>query len=856
MERTPANLLMHPDNGDLPAAAPDEAQCLQAALAQSQFDLRAARGQVDAIGQQLLKLQTMHELVVSTLDAAGDGMLTRQTDGTIFFNIRFAEMWHIPEEQVSSITADSLRELNEAQVKDPQQFREYVRQHRAHPECGSAAVVELTDGRTLERRVTPQFIRGECVGTVITYRDITERVKVDEDLKQARDLALAASRSKAEFLANMSHEIRTPLNAIIGLSHLVLKTDMTPKQHDYITKVQDAGQHLLGVVNDILDFSKVEAGKLDLEEAEFELEKLLDTTCTLVNGSCEDKGLELVIEVEPDVPANLVGDSLRLGQVLLNFANNAVKFTERGEVRIAVSVKDRTETGVILGFRVHDTGIGMTEIQMQGLFQSFAQADSSTTRKFGGTGLGLAISKRLAALMGGEVGVQSELGKGSTFWFTASLGIGRKPGRSMLPRPDLRGCRALVVDDSFDARAAIVDMLQTMTFVVTEAKSGFDAVDEVRTAAIEGRPYDIVYLDWRMPGLDGMDTARRIKSLGLAVPPVLLMVSAHSREQMLVEARSIGIDNVLVKPVSASTLFDTTMDVLGAERDSHGGPAARHSDSESGAECLAAIRGARILLVEDNDINQMVAREMLQDAGFIVEVAENGQLALDMVQNARYDLVFMDMQMPVMDGVSATRHIRAISRLAELPIVAMTANAMEQDRQRCIDAGMNDSLTKPIDPEAMWSTLLRWVPAVDSERAVAAANPNARPIDAAQLPSIPGLDTALGLSRMLGKRSLYLAMLRRFVASQRSVPEQIHDALSVGDLPTAERLAHTSRSVAGTIGATAIQNLAAELERSLKEYEQPLHVQRRLLEFERPMGDLVAALATQLERASEGIVTA
>jgi two-component system sensor histidine kinase/response regulator len=518
-----------------------------------------------------------------------------------------------------------------------------------------------------------------------------------------------------------------------------------------------------------------------------------------------------------------------------------------------VRASDATDKDVLLHFRVQDTGIGLTPEQMGRLFQSFSQADASTTRKFGGTGLGLAICKRLAELMGGEVGVESEPGKGSTFWFSARLGIGATRGQ-LIPIPDLRGRRALVVDDNDHARAVIMDMLEGMTFLASEVASGPAAVDEVRKAATEGRPYEVVYLDWRMPGMDGMETARRIRSLGLAQPPILMMVTAYGREEMRKEARSIGIDNVLVKPVNASLLFDTTMSVLSTVQRAApqtGAP----PEPESARVRLAAIRGARVLLVEDNDINQQVARELLEDAGLVVDVADNGQIALDMVQRASYDLVFMDMQMPVMDGVTATRQIRKIGWLARLPIVAMTANAMEQDRRRCIEAGMNDAVIKPIDPQGLWDMLLRWVrldepaPAADpgppSGTQRASAKPDASSVDG--LPQdIAGLDTPLGLSRMLGKKSLYVAMLRRYATGQKGVCEQIHQALAMGDMPTAERLAHTTKGVSGNIGATGIQNLAGALEQSLKEYQPPLDVQQRLRELEGPLAALVEALEYQL----------
>lgn len=716
--------------------------------------------------------------------------------------------------------------------------------------------VTYPDGRRalLDTIVSPlRFEEGKRGGLLGVSRDITDRKEKEDAIRRAKESAEEATQMKSDFLANMSHEIRTPMNAIIGMSHLALKTDLTPRQRDYITKVQSSGQHLLGIINDILDFSKVEAGKLTIENIDFELDKVLDNVANLITEKCNDKGLELIFSIAPDVPPKLVGDPLRIGQILINYANNAVKYTERGEVVIAARVKERTGREVLLHFSVTDTGIGLTDEQISRLFQSFSQADSSTTRKFGGTGLGLAISKNLAGLMGGEVGVTSESGSGSTFWFTARLGISNLARRVLLPNPDLRGRRALVVDDNIHARAVLRGMLEGMTFRVNDVASGGEALRALQSADARRDPFDVVYLDWRMPEMDGMETARHIRALGLVPDPILLMVSAHGREEMIHEAGATGLAGVLIKPVSPSLLFNATMQALGGS----------HSESRFGAlgtaagmEQLAAIRGARILLAEDNDINQQIACELLQDAGFAVEVAENGQIALDKVQQSDYDLVLMDMQMPVMDGIDATVAIRHIPRLATLPIVAMTANAMAEDRQSCLDAGMNDFLTKPIDPDGLWQMLLKWIRPRrirhDAPGVSAQGQSGAGKDGNADLPQgIAGLDVQAGLSHTMGKKPLYLAMLHRYVAGQKDCAISIRAALDAGDMTAAQRTAHTLKGVSGTIGAKEVSVLAEKVEGAIREQQSRQRIDQALDELAPALMALTGELHARLPPLSE-----
>ncbi|WP_282875966.1 response regulator [Pseudomonas peli] len=693
---------------------------------------------------------------------------------------------------------------------------------------------------------------GEPGGLIGTFVDISSMKATERELAKARDLADAASQAKGDFLANMSHEIRTPMNAVIGMAHLALKTELTPRQRDYVEKIQQSGQHLLGIINDILDFSKIESGKLSIETTDFELEQLLDNVCNLIAEKVNSKGLELLFDIAPDVPRMLCGDSLRIGQILINYANNAVKFTEQGEIKLICRVRESSATDVLLYWAVSDTGIGLSEEQIGRLFQSFQQADSSTTRKYGGTGLGLAISKKLALLMGGEVGVQSSQGQGSTFWFTTRMALSQQPPRQLLPSLDLRNRPVLVVDDNETARTVLGNLLSCMTFSVATAASGPSALTQIHQALAAGRPFEIIFLDWRMPGMDGLETARQIRALNLSPPPHLVMVTAYGREDILREYAAAGIDELLLKPVSASTLFDTAMRTLGDESVSQ----RRSGSSRTPSSEMAESQGARILLVEDNELNQQVAREILEDSGFVVDLAENGQIACDKVEQSLhdqrpYDLVLMDMQMPVMDGLDATATIRRLPQCAVLPIIAMTANAMPADRERCAAAGMNAHLAKPIEPEALWAALRLWIKprlllpaAPELLHRATLDTPNRRLIEQLQ---IPGLDTYNGLRRVLGKESLYLDLLRRFCTDQASLVSDIRQALDVGDHSTAERLAHTCKGVAGSIGAPALAQLAAALESAINQQAPRPQLEQELLELARPLNDLTSALQQALE---------
>ncbi len=802
------------------------------------------------------------EQIFSTLMAQADtGIIVMNTQSLVFeeFNRAAHDMLGYSRDEFANMTVhDIMGNLNPEQVDEMLALvletggAVFEDQHRRKDgsmlDVGvSLKVIEVSGQRFLSAIHTDISHIKNNERALLRYQNELENMVTERtaELEAAKEAAEIANQTKSAFLANMSHEIRTPMNAIIGLTHMLRRDAQTDRQRGQLDKINDAAHHLLGIINDILDFSKIEAGRMALDPSDFDLDRVINNVCNLVIDRAEAKGLELVADIS-GVPAQLHGDGLRIGQVLLNFASNAVKFTEVGKVVVRGRVTKQEGEQLRVRFEVKDTGIGMSPQQQNRLFQAFSQADVSTTRLFGGTGLGLAISKRLAEMMNGTVGVESTEGLGSTFWLEVPLRALAHKGVSH-PHALLPGTRVLVVDDVEDARESMADTLTTMKARADSADNGPQALKLIANADQLGDPYRVVLVDWAMPDMDGMETGRQIRALPLRHPPTTILVSA-TRDVPSHALDQGGFSAFLPKPVTPGTVLAALGDAMGHE-------SAIPQEAPDQAETqLRQYAGRRILLAEDNALNQEVALDLLQHVGMVPELAVDGEEAVNKASLHAYDLILMDLQMPKMDGLEASRRIRRMSLHAMTPIIAMTANAFEEDRQRCMDAGMNDHIPKPVDPPALYRTLWRWLKQAapvspDAPAPMAPTTPSDPTTDDATLDDlahVPGLDTQAGLRSVRGQAGKLQTLLQRFAhehADDVAVARAALQAPNNDSMADGVRCLHTLKGLAGTLGLQAVQAAAERAEQSFRDDQSTPALQNALLD----------ELANHLAPAVEGI---
>ena len=716
---------------------------------------------------------------------------------------------------------------------DPAQYERYV-SDAGQPDGSGAREVPLrrADGELRMVSVVGRFIAAGGQRQLLTaYEDVTEMRQAEQSIRELNaglearigertaELAAAklaaeqANQAKSTFLANMSHEIRTPMNAIIGLSHLLRRELRDPRPLARLEKIENAAQHLLGIINDVLDLSKIEAGKLSLERLDFSLDRVLLGVADMVRDRAAAKGLELIVDTD-HLPPSLRGDANRLGQIILNFVSNAIKFTERGEVLMRCRILEETADQLCIRFEVCDTGVGLTSEQQAHLFKAFEQADVTTTRRYGGTGLGLAISKRLAELMGGRIGCESSYGKGSTFWVELRLQRGDLAARPALPEAIATHVRVLVADDLADAREPMLEILSGLELAADAVESGEQAIAAIEHADAADRPYDLVLIDWRMPGLDGFATARRIGELALKRRPALVLVSAAAIPEGRDELSDAGFRAFLAKPITPSALYDCIVGILLATL-----PERRTATVDDAEMRLSAYRNAALLLVEDNPVNQEVACDLLKNVGFAADTAADGVEALARASLRHYDLILMDVQMPRMDGLEATRRIRRLPGYQSVPILAMTANAFANDRQDCIEAGMNDHVVKPVDPQQLYAAIELWLSRGTTRRV--AALPGAAD-DATGGPAPEGDDERAAIDwpaleqRYSGRHDFIDKLLRSTLEHYGETPQRLAQCIADQDLAGIGGIAHGLKSTGGNLLAARLMRIAQQTDAAVR----------------------------------------
>lgn len=639
----------------------------------------------------------------------------------------------------------------------------------------------------------------------------------------------------------MSHEIRTPMNAIIGMSDLALETKLDSKQHNYVYNINRSANSLLGIINDILDFSKIEAGKLYMESIPFRIEDVLDELAAMLSFKAEKKSVELLFDIPPALPEGLIGDPLRLNQVLINLGDNAIKFTEVGEVIISVRLIEQAKGWCRLKFSVKDSGIGIDKQKIDSLFNSFTQADTSTTREFGGTGLGLTISRKIAEIMDGELTCESELSKGSTFSFTAKFQQDEVQESS--PTTHYPSYKVLIVDDNQSSRDILNNILTSFGMSCDQAENGSLALEKIKTADSNRAPYELIIIDWQMPEIDGIEVVKRIQALDIvSAPPAVVMVTAHGKQKAQEAAIGTPIKSFLTKPVTPSTLLDSILVEKGKEILHQNRAAVREEEVE---KAIDGLRGAKILLVEDNAINLELAVDVLNRQDIDVVTAKNGVEAIRQLEQQIFDGVLMDCQMPIMDGYEATRNIRNNESFKQLPILAMTANAMAGDKEKVLEAGMNDHITKPINRRRLFLTMAKWI---KPAQPLLKKAPKEKIEDPVSIPEIKGINLNAGLAICNDSPSLYLSLLKNLVEQESDFEARFQHHLANRNIKSAKLCAHTLKGVSGNLAAEEVYQAAFELEEACKQgnYE-------RIHERAKPVFRLLEDLLSNIKVAIEDL---
>ncbi|MEX1220826.1 MAG: response regulator [Idiomarina sp.] len=726
-------------------------------------------------------------------------------------NRAFKSDFDIPEQTQAAFNDDSVP-LLAANQQLLTRDRATLEQQQAS--CNQQVRLELdTEEHWVEHSSVPLFDNdGRLIGVLGSYYDVSKIKAVAAEMETAKEAAERANESKSEFLANMSHEIRTPINAIVGMANLCLKTQLSEKQKRYLKVIDSSSQALLGVINDILDFSKIEAGKLTIETIPFDLEDVLGTLADMFAYRAYDKDLEFIINLPANIPTLLVGDPLRLNQVLVNLVSNAIKFTEDGEINVAVTLLDRQEHKVWLRISVTDTGIGMDEEQRANLFKAFTQADSSTTRKYGGTGLGLAISRRIIHLMpDGDIGVISAEGHGSTFYIELTLPVqqGQDASHHQTLLKKLQHTRILAIDDNLSTREMLYELLRSYNMDVKVCRTAEQALEILAAAQNNATPFDIALVDWRLPGMNGLEFCEVVhQKFPESARPQLILATGYYAEELAERALQVGARDFITKPYTAAALARVLTSVLSGVKNAE-------RVAETRPQVPEQIQHAPILVVEDNEINQHVAREILQSHGFQIDIAENGLDAVEKVQQHSYAAVLMDIQMPVMDGYQATQNIRTFYSPQQLPIIAMTANAMSGDAERSLAAGMQSHIPKPIDEEQLLSTLLKWcVPGPYQPNTKVKPTPATTVPEQAtkKYPQVKGIDFASAMARLQHNLPLYMRLIDQLVEEYQRSASKIADFISRGQQDSARRYFHSLKGAAGNLGLDTLQNHAAQLE--------------------------------------------